>query len=37
MKIFIAPPPETVYKEAQSTQVVKIVFKKAMAAILDFG
>ena len=34
---FIAPTPETVYKAAQSTQIVEIVFKKTMAAILDFG
>ena len=38
---FIAPTPETVYKAAhcaaQSIQIVNIVLKKAMAAILDFG
>ena len=36
---FIAPTPETVFlnKEAQSTKIVEIVLKKAMAAILDFG
>ena len=41
LNYFIAPTPETVYKAAhcaaQSIQIVKIIFKKAMAAILDFG
>ena len=32
---FTAPSPETVYKAAQLTKIVKIVFKQAMAAILD--
>ena len=34
---FTAPTQETVYEAARLTQIVKIVFKQAMAAILDYG
>ena len=34
---FTVPTPESVYKAAQLTKIVKIVFKPAMAAMLDVG